>query len=226
MLTKQERAAITERLRDCPEADYYSFYEAMTGAETTKNTPLDEDIDKISDIILDLCDVSSMVELPLDKNDEIIHIGDVMYDGFNRTVVVSSIEYKENERNVFVKAHDHKADVTITYLPKRLIHKNIDKHEQLAEKLDAITYKDITDGIVAYRLFEIADELRELGGFLNRLADLIDPTCELKIQDGHACCGNCSHRLAGEYEEEEGHWCFRPYCPDCGARVVRDHDDA
>lgn len=59
-----------------------------------------------------------------------------------------------------------------------------------------------------------------------RLADLIDSTCELKIQDGHACCGNCGHRLAGEYEEEENYWCFRPYCPDCGARVVRDHEDA
>lgn len=59
---------------------------------------------------------------------------------------------------------------------------------------------------------------------LERLADLIDPTCELKIQDGHACCGNCGHRLAGEYEEEEGYWCFRPYCPDCGSRVVRDDD--
>ena len=57
---------------------------------------------------------------------------------------------------------------------------------------------------------------------LERLADLIDPTCELKIQDGHACCGNCGHRLAGEYEAEEDYWCFRPYCPDCGARVVRD----
>lgn len=56
------------------------------------------------------------------------------------------------------------------------------------------------------------------------LADLIDPTCELNIQDGHACCGNCGHRLAGEYEEEEGYWCFRPNCPDCGARVVRDDD--
>lgn len=53
------------------------------------------------------------------------------------------------------------------------------------------------------------------------LADLIDPTCELKIQDGHACCGNCGHILAGEYESEEDYWCFRPYCPDCGTRVVR-----
>ena len=58
--------------------------------------------------------------------------------------------------------------------------------------------------------------------FFSRLADLIDPTCELKIQDGHACCGNCGHILAGEYEAEEDYWCFRPYCPDCGARVALD----
>lgn len=60
----------------------------------------------------------------------------------------------------------------------------------------------------------------------SRLADIIDPTCELKIQDGHACCGDCGHRLAGEYEEEEDYWCFHPYCPDCGARVVGDHENA
>lgn len=39
MLTKQERAEIAERLKDCPEADYYDFYEAVTGAETTLTTP-------------------------------------------------------------------------------------------------------------------------------------------------------------------------------------------
>lgn len=66
------------------------------------------------------------------------------------------------------------------------------------------------------------DDSAQYEPFFNRLADLIDPTCELKIQDGHACCGNCDHILAGEYESEEDYWCFRPYCPDCGARVVRD----
>ncbi len=66
----------------------------------------------------------------------------------------------------------------------------------------------------------------EFSPFFNRLADLIDPTRELKIQDGHACCGNCGHILAGEYESEEDYWCFRPYCPDCGTRVVRRNDQA
>lgn len=83
----------------------------------------------------------------------------------------------------------------------------------------------ITPGSIAYVLGYTAPKestydnaIREL---FELLADLVNPTCKLKIQDGHACCGNCVHRLAGEYEEEEGYWCFLPYCPHCGARVVR-----
>lgn len=65
-------------------------------------------------------------------------------------------------------------------------------------------------------------EYHDYSDMFEQLANLIEPTCELKIQDGHACCGNCGHILADEYESEEDYWCFRPYCPDCGARVVRD----
>lgn len=52
------------------------------------------------------------------------------------------------------------------------------------------------------------------------LAELIDPTCEMVVKNGHACCGRCGHRLAGECEVEEDYYEFRPFCPDCGARVV------
>lgn len=84
----------------------------------------------------------------------------------------------------------------------------------------------ITPGSIAYVLGYTApkgatydDAVREL---FELLADLVNPTCELKIQNGHACCGNCGHILAGEYEAEEDYWCFRPYCPHCGARVVSE----
>lgn len=59
--------------------------------------------------------------------------------------------------------------------------------------------------------------------FLNRLADLIDPTCEItldkelsqEVQDDMFRCNKCNAafpRINGEYR----------YCPHCGARVVRD----
>lgn len=105
MLTKRERAEIAERLKDCHEADYYDFYEAVTGAETTIDTLLDEDADKIADVILDLCDTSNMIELPLDKDGKVINIGDKVCDGFGRHLVVVGINYT-NSGNVLVDGFD------------------------------------------------------------------------------------------------------------------------
>lgn len=59
--------------------------------------------------------------------------------------------------------------------------------------------------------------------FFNRLADLIDPTCHLaldeklsqELQGEMFRCSKCDGtfpRINGEYR----------YCPNCGARVVRD----
>ena len=121
MLTKKEREAIAERLRDCPEADYYSFYEAVTGTETTKNTPLDEDTDKISDIILDLCDTSNMVELPLDKDGKVIKIGDEVRDKFGRHLVVVGMNYTISG-NVLVDGFDDTDGVIYSDYSTSLLH--------------------------------------------------------------------------------------------------------
>lgn len=98
------------------------------------------------------------------------------------------------------------------------------KWREAGKRLDKKPPISLT-GTACITLFELLESagIRDSNSYselFNHLADLIDPTCELKIQDGHACCGNCGHRLAGEYESEEDYWCFRPYCPDCGARVV------
>lgn len=71
---------------------------------------------------------------------------------------------------------------------------------------------------------------------LERLADLIDPTCRIvyideswsspdvgHIDEWHYECSRCRYELNdGEMDEFEGGALPFSYCPNCGARVVRD----
>lgn len=67
--------------------------------------------------------------------------------------------------------------------------------------------------------------------FFNRLADLIDPTCEVvEVSDNDEfmvrvvsgfMCKKCGHEVIVERNCDG--WAEPPnYCPHCGARVVRD----
>ena len=56
----------------------------------------------------------------------------------------------------------------------------------------------------------------DYANLFNRLADLIDPTCHQVIEDETQVCSECSEDL------DEGYgWDF---CPNCGARVVRESE--
>jgi len=81
MLTKEERAAIAERVLSFNEEYlcYADIYECLFG-ERPRYSALSEEYDKaIKSRILDLCDTSNMIELPLDKDGEVIKVGDTVY---------------------------------------------------------------------------------------------------------------------------------------------------
>lgn len=80
MLTKEERAAIAERIKSVDYVDEKTFYESIVDKCVPSTTSYSEDLKTIFQVVLDLCDTSNMVELPRDKDGEAIRVGDTIYD--------------------------------------------------------------------------------------------------------------------------------------------------
>lgn len=90
MLTKQERQEIAERAKACKkeeELNWDQFSYVLLGIQSWRND------DELLDRIIDLCDTSNMIELPLDKDGEVIHINDVIYDNSGEEYQVECIKF-------------------------------------------------------------------------------------------------------------------------------------
>lgn len=83
MLTKQEREEIAERFRNYDKAEYVTLYSGMydglLGEHVPKETTVKKDRMELASRILELCDTSNMIGLPLDKDGEVIKVGDTVY---------------------------------------------------------------------------------------------------------------------------------------------------
>lgn len=97
MLSKEERKLIAERIgKEFDYTENYKVYEALIGEEVPDNTTWGTDCAVVRDRLIELCDTSNMVELPLDKDGEVIHIGDTVFDGYGSKWVVNGIDFKSN----------------------------------------------------------------------------------------------------------------------------------
>lgn len=161
MLTKEEREAIAERANECV-AVCGSLYEVLLGYPSACNTTYEEDMKKLLARIVDLCDTSNMLELPLDKDSEVIQVGDTVYIGDGIKYEVAGYMMRGNGTEVILAAGaepvytkepanklTHKKPVTIASLVGEIRH---------ALRQNAIMNKDTTA-----KLWEIADQLESLG---------------------------------------------------------------
>ena len=99
--------------------------------------------------------------------------------------------------------------------------------EEVAKKLREVSTARTTDEVYVAILHCIGIT-HDYANLLNRLADLIDPTCTADIKredDGidaqpyyTSSCGNCG----ALWDTITGAALLPKYCPHCGARVVRD----
>ena len=96
----------------------------------------------------------------------------------------------------------------------------MNSREKVAEKLREVSTARTTDEVYV-ALLNCIGITYDYANLLSRLADLIDPTCSLtldeelsqEVQGDMFRCDKCNAafpRINGEYR----------YCPNCGARVV------
>lgn len=162
MLTKEERSAIAERIKSVGYVDEKTFYESIVGKCVPSTTSYTEDLKTIFRVVLDLCDTSNMIGLPLDKDGIPFKRGDTVYesDGTEHMVdgyafsranakIVSVVDLINNTRILFEADEiTHKKPVTIASVRKQLKHV-LDKGEMTSWSMA--------------KLFDIAEQLESLG---------------------------------------------------------------
>lgn len=163
MLTKQEREAIAERLKNVSVLDGdYAVYQAVTGKSVLYGSPTLGDIHDMRSVILDLCDTSNMVELPIDKDGEIIRIGDTVINGAGgRICRVSGYDFKSDGCSVLLNGN---GVYGWTYSrPDVLTHKKPVTIESLVERFRHVLNKGHMSAWSMAELINIADQLESLG---------------------------------------------------------------
>lgn len=159
MLTKEERATIAERLRSTGDLDDRIFYKAVVGKRMPGTTSYMEDLATMSRVILDLCDTSNMIELPHDKDGEVIHINDVVYDNTGMEWEVNEFRFPFDDNCIYARADDDYA----TFRPGELAHKKPVTIASLVSELRHVLDKGQMSAWSMAELCDIADDLEMLG---------------------------------------------------------------
>lgn len=160
MLTKEERAAIAYRIRDIDVFNDRTFYMAITGKCMPKETSYRENLATISRVILDLCDTSNMVELPLDKDGEVICPGDTVYVDDDVKYEVAGYMMRGNDTNVILAAG---AEPVYTKEPaNNITHKKPVTIASINEQLRHVLDKGHMSSWSMAKLFDIAEQLESL----------------------------------------------------------------
>nr|DAK18359.1 MAG TPA: hypothetical protein [Bacteriophage sp.] len=164
MLTKEERKAIAERFMSYDGGKLYfaELFKCLFGREIPRGATTKYSAKTVIARLIDLCDVSNMIELPLDKDGEVIHIGDTVFDGYGSKWVVNGIDFKSNGVliDVFLDGECTK------FLPYELTHKQPATIQDLSERMQGVLedYLFSVDSDLHTELVSIADQLKELAG--------------------------------------------------------------
>ena len=160
MLTKEERAAIAERANECV-AVCGSLYEVLLGHRSAGNTTYEEDMKKLLARIIDLCDTSNMIDLPLDKDSEVIQVGDTVYIGDGIKYEVAGYMMRGNGTEVILAAGAE--PVYTKELANNITHKKPVTIASLVERFEHVLAKGQMSYWAVGEISDIVDQLKKLG---------------------------------------------------------------
>lgn len=162
MLTKQEREATIERIKSYGDSDL-PFYKLLFGSRAPYAMQYTEYLKALKDRLIDLCDTSNMLELPLDKDGEVIRIGDVVYDNNGEEYKVTGYKTLFEDTNITL-SNGSEVAYTEKY-PHNLTHKEPVTVKLLAQRIKRVLGDEATSiGVVPYiELRRIAKQLESLG---------------------------------------------------------------
>ena len=165
MLTKEERAAIAERFRNYDKAEYITLYSGMYDGLLGEHVPKETTVKKyrmeLASRILELCDTSNMLELPVDKDGEVIQVGDTVYISDGIKYEVSGYMMCGNSTEVILAAG---AEPVYTKEPANdITHKKPETIASLVSKIrNMLTTEDISDELYD-KILELIDLVEMLG---------------------------------------------------------------
>ncbi len=157
MLTKEERAGIVERVKRY-DSEYDPFYYILFGYPSSCDMPYEEYKEEILNRIFNLCDVSNMVELPLDKDGEVIKVGDIVYNEYGKEIEITRVELVENKWLI-------DTDVQYPFHSQELTHKKPTTIKSLAQRIRDVLRNDHSEmsPYTSRELVHIANDLERLG---------------------------------------------------------------
>ena len=156
MLTKQERQEVAERAKACKkeeELNWDQFSYVLLGIQSWRND------DELLDRIVELCDTSNMIGLPLDKDGEVIRIHDVVYDNTGMEREVSEFRFPFYGACIYARTDDDRS----TFRPDELAHKKQVTIKSLVEELRSTLCAAYISGRECEKILHIADQLESLG---------------------------------------------------------------
>ena len=157
MLTRQERQGIADRAKAYKkggeELSWDQFSYVLLGTQSWRND------DELLDRIVELCDTSNMIGLPLDKDGEVIRIHDVVYDNTGMEREVSEFRFPFYGACIYARTDDDRS----TFRPDELAHKKQVTIKSLVEELRSTLCAAYISGRECEKILHIADQLERLG---------------------------------------------------------------